>query len=88
VVAIVATIEYNFNPKWAKIYMRRKEMLTLEKIKSELADRQPGKVAKATGLHYNTIRKVRDNPDANPSYRVIVALSEYLENGAVAKNHD
>ena len=53
-------------------------MMTLEQIRSALSDRMPGKVAEATGLHYNTIREVRDNPNANPSYRVVAALSDYL----------
>lgn len=53
-------------------------MMTLEQIREALSDRVPVKVAEATGLHYNTIREVRDNPDANPTYRVIFALSSYL----------
>ncbi len=43
-----------------------------------MRDRMPAKVAEATGLHYNTIREVRDNPDANPTYKVLKALSDYL----------
>ena len=39
----------------------------------------PSKVAKATGLHYNTIRDVRSNPHANPSHSTLKALSDYLE---------
>lgn len=54
-------------------------MLTLEQIREALCDRMPVKVAEATGLHYNTIREVRDNPDANPTYKVLIALSDYLE---------
>lgn len=54
-------------------------MMTLDRIRQALSDRMPSKVAEATGLHYNTIREVRDNPDANPTYKVIVALSNYLE---------
>ena len=46
----------------------------------------PVKVADATGLHYNTIREVRDNPDANPTYKVMLALSNYLESRKVT--HD
>ena len=53
-------------------------MLTLEQIRAALRDRRLAKVAEATGLHYNTIREVRDNPDANPTYKVIKALSDYL----------
>ena len=54
-------------------------MLTLEQIRNALQDRMPAKVAEATGLHYNTIREVRDNPEANPTYKVLKALSDYLK---------
>jgi hypothetical protein len=35
-------------------------------------------VAAATGLHYNTVRDVRDNLEANPTYKVLAALDAYL----------
>lgn len=54
-------------------------MLSLCKIKEKLKDRRVEIVAKETGLHYNTVRIVRDDPNANPTYRVIKALSDYLE---------
>lgn len=54
-------------------------MLTLDQIRAALRDRRLSKVAEATGLHYNTIREVRDNPNANPTYKVIKVLSDYLE---------
>lgn len=57
-------------------------MMTLQQIKGALSDRSPMKVAKATGLHYQTIRDVRDNPLANPTYKVLLALSNYLEGKA------
>lgn len=53
--------------------------MTLQEVKNALADRRIDIVSKATGLHYNTVRDIRDNPNANPTYRVLVALSEYLE---------
>lgn len=53
-------------------------MLTLDKIRQALKDRRPGMVAKATGLHLNTVRDVRDSKSANPSYKVLKALSDYL----------
>lgn len=53
-------------------------MLTLDQIREALRDRRLAKVAEATGLHYNTIREVRDNPNANPTYKVLKALSDYL----------
>jgi len=54
-------------------------MMTIEAIREALRDRRINMVSRATGLHYNTIKGVRDNADANPSYRVIKALSDYLE---------
>ena len=54
-------------------------MLTLEEIREKLSDRRLGLVADATGLHLNTVRQVRDNAEANPTYKVIRALSDYLE---------
>lgn len=58
-------------------------MMTLEQIRHALADRMPMKVAEATGLHYNTIRELRDNPQANPTYKVMLAISTYLESRKV-----
>lgn len=60
-------------------------MMTLEQIRKALSDRMPSKVAQATGLHYNTIREVRGNPNANPTYKVLLALSTYLESRNDAK---
>jgi hypothetical protein len=54
-------------------------MMTIEAIRLALRDRRISMVAEATGLHYNTIRGVRDSNVANPSYRVLKALSNYLE---------
>jgi hypothetical protein len=53
-------------------------MMTIKDIQFALRDRRISMVAAATGLHYNTIKQVRDNPHANPSYRVLRLLSEYL----------
>lgn len=53
-------------------------MLTLEQIRHALLDRRLGMVAEATGLHLNTVRDVRNNPNANPTYKVLKALSDYL----------
>lgn len=54
-------------------------MMYLEQIRAMLADRRLSLVAEATGLHYNTIRAVRDDPNVNPTYKVIKALSDYLQ---------
>ena len=53
-------------------------MMKLDQIRAALRDRRPGVVAAATGLHYNTVRDVRDNPEANPTYKVLAALDAYL----------
>lgn len=59
-------------------------MMTLEQIRQALSDRMPRKVSAATGIHYNTIRTVRDNPAANPTHKVLQALSDYLESRQVS----
>ena len=53
-------------------------MLTLLEIQTRLKDRRLPIVAEATGLHPNTLRGVRDNPDANPTHKVIKLLNDYL----------
>ena len=58
---------------------RNYKMMTLGQIQAALKDRRTDKVAEATKLHYNTVREIRDKPDANPTWRVLKALSDYLE---------
>ena len=60
-------------------------MLTLETIREKLQDRVPSKVAKATGLHVNTVANIRDGKSENPEYATLRALSDYLA-PAVATN--
>ena len=59
-------------------------MMTLEEIRYALKDRMPIRVAEATGIHYNTIRAIRDDLGANPTYNVMKKLSDYLENKEMA----
>lgn len=54
-------------------------MMTIEAIRLALRDRRISMVSLATGLHTNTIKGIRDNEDANPTYKVLKALSDYLE---------
>lgn len=54
-------------------------MLTIEQISAALKDRRIPVVAAATGLHHNTIAAIRDRKVSNPSHRVVLALSDYLE---------
>ncbi len=57
-------------------------MMTIEEIRKQLQDLRPIRVSEATGLHFNTIREIRDNPNANPTYRALKAISDYLESRA------
>jgi hypothetical protein len=55
------------------------QMYTLEQIRIQLQDRRLGMIVKATGIHYNTLKDIRDNADANPTYKVLALLNDYLE---------
>ena len=55
--------------------------MTLEQIRFGLADRKVAVVARATKVHPNTIRSIIKDPAANPTHRVIKALSDYLSGG-------
>lgn len=54
-------------------------MLPIEEIRDLLLDRNASAVAKATGVHPNTIRSLKNGSNLNPSYEVIKKLSDYLE---------
>lgn len=58
-------------------------MLTLDQIKSALADRRIDVVANATGIHRATISRIRNDSDANPTYTVLKVLSDYLSGVSV-----
>lgn len=55
-------------------------MKTLDEIRALLQDRRIDKVAKATGLHRNTVTEIRDGMQTNPTLRVMLLLSDYLTN--------
>ena len=57
-------------------------MMTLDEIRRALLDRRLQVVAQATGIHYNTLKTIRDTEDANPTYRVVQSLSEYIKRDA------
>ena len=56
-------------------------MLTIYEISEALKDRRIPVVAKAIGVHHNTVSAIRDGRVKSPSHRVVVALSDYLERG-------
>ena len=55
--------------------------MTLEQIRSALKDRKIAVVARATKIHPNTIRSILKDIEANPTHRVVKALSDYLSAG-------
>ncbi|MGC9216636.1 helix-turn-helix domain-containing protein [Acidithiobacillus sp.] len=57
--------------------------MTPEELSKALQDRRISVVSKATGLHQNTLRKIRNGENLNPTYKVIKTLSDYLEKANV-----
>ena len=56
--------------------------MNIEDIKESLKDKRLSVISEATGLHYNTLREIRDNPEPNPTYKVLKLVSDYLTNNA------
>ena len=54
------------------------EMLTLQQIRDSLKDRRIGLLAEMTGIHVNTLRDIRDNENANPTYKTLQLLNDYF----------
>ena len=53
-------------------------MLTLEQIRTALADRKLKAVAQETGLHYHTVRRMVAEETPNPTWDTLTRLSNYL----------
>jgi len=56
------------------------KMYTLEAIRSRLEHCKPRAVAEAAGVKYQTLLLLMKNPDRDPSYSTVKALSDYLDN--------
>jgi DNA-binding phage protein len=54
------------------------EMVSLEKIRKALEDRNLAKVAAQTGLHENTVRAIASGKNTNPTLETIERLVKYL----------
>ena len=53
------------------------KLLTLDKIKERLSDRNLNSVAKSLGLHYNSVAQFTKK-ECNPNYKTLKAISLYL----------
>jgi len=53
--------------------------MNIDKMKRMLADRRLDVVSEATGVHVNTIARIRDGVTENPSHKSFSALQLYLE---------
>ena len=58
---------------------KTRTMMDLQQIRDALADRRLDIVAKATGLHPNSVGRIRDGRNLNPKASTLEALSRYLE---------
>lgn len=54
-------------------------LLELQEIAERLRNTDMKKVAQATGISYMTLHGIVNNPNANPTYKTIVLLSEVLK---------
>lgn len=56
-----------------------KEILTIDDVRTALADRKLTKVAEETGLKYHTVMEVANGKRENPTYETYIALVNYLK---------
>ena len=59
-----------------------------EKLQRKLKDHNIAAVARATGLHKNTIYRIMRGEAKNPSYCTVQTLLEYLKFGAIDGWHE
>ena len=55
------------------------DIMNIDKMKRLLSDRRLDVVSEATGVHVNTIARIRDGVTENPSHRSFEAIAKYLE---------
>ena len=53
-------------------------MIEIEWIRKALLDRRPKIVAESTGLHVNTVTRIRDGKEENPKIDTLNRLAVYL----------
>ena len=60
-------------------------MMTVEQIRVALKDLKISAVSRDTGLHYNTVIRVRDGDILDPRNSTVRALSKYFADRAKAQ---
>jgi DNA-binding Xre family transcriptional regulator len=63
----------------AQFFLGDYKMLTLVQVQEALKDRKIGVVAKATGLNYDTVRRIGNGEVKRVSYDAVAKISAYLE---------
>lgn len=53
-------------------------MVEIDWIRNALLDRRPKVVAERTGLHVNTVIRIRDGKEENPKIQTLNLLAAYL----------
>lgn len=53
-------------------------MMLVEEIRRKLHGMNIKKVSRDTGLHFNTIYSIANGKKTNPTYNVVLKLSEYF----------
>lgn len=65
-------------------------MRTLDEIRAILTDRRLTALSEATGIHRNTLARIRDGLQPNPTYYVLTRINAYLDaqdtHGTVARD--
>lgn len=58
--------------------MKNNDILSIEQIKKELADRRLHIVAKSVGLSYPTVKNLADGKELNYTIDTLRAISKYI----------
>lgn len=55
--------------------------MTLEQVIAALQTANLSYLSRVTGLHYNTIRRIKTGDNKNPTHHTVLTLSKHLRKG-------
>lgn len=55
--------------------------MTLDDVRAALSKLNLAQVSRDTGIHHNTLVRIKNNENANPSYVVVSILMDYISSG-------